>query len=89
MQAHGLTLTNCEILEATGVTFVSSFDDREVILDTKLGPLCLKGEDLHISQLSLDEGKVVVQGRLTQIEYKSPSKSMRGKGKNLVERILK
>lgn len=89
MQAHGLTLTNREVLEATGVTFVSSFDDREVVLDTTHGPLCLRGEDLHISQLSLDEGKVVVQGKLALIEYKSPGKSMKGKGKTLVERILK
>ncbi len=89
MQAHGLTLTNREILEATGVTFVSSFDDHEVLLDTTHGPLCLRGEELHISQLSLDEGKVVVQGKLVMIEYKPMGRSMKGKGKSLVERILK
>jgi len=89
MQAHGLTLANREVLEVTGVTFVNSFDDREVILDTTHGPLCLKGEDLHISQLSLDEGKVVVQGRLNLLEYKAAGRSIKGKGKNLVERILK
>jgi sporulation protein YabP len=89
MQAHGLTLTNREVLEVTGVTFVSSFDDQEVILDTNQGPLCLRGEDLHISQLSLDEGKVVVQGKLALMEYKTPSKTMKGKGKNILERILK
>ncbi|MGE5544266.1 MAG: YabP/YqfC family sporulation protein, partial [Bacillota bacterium] len=48
MQAHCLTLNNREVLEATGVVFVSSFDDREVILDTTHGPLCLRGEELHI-----------------------------------------
>lgn len=89
MQSHCLTLNNREVLEATGVVFVSSFDDREVILDTTHGLLCLRGEDLNISQLSLDEGKVVVQGKLATIEYKAPSKSMKGKGKSLVERILK
>jgi len=89
MQAHCLTLNNCEVLEATGIVFVSSFDDREVILDTTHGLLCLRGEDLNISQLNLDEGKVVVQGKLAIIEYKSPGKNMKGKGKSLVERILK
>jgi sporulation protein YabP len=89
MQAHGITLTNREVLEATGVTFVSSFDDQEVILDTTQGPLYLRGEELHISQLSLEEGKVVVQGKLAVIEYKQIGRSMKGKGKSLVERILK
>lgn len=89
MQTHSLTLTNRELLEATGVTFVSSFDDREVILDTTHGPLCLRGEELHINQLSLEEGKVVVQGKLSVIEYKSTGRNMKGKSKSLVERILK
>ncbi|MGI6512751.1 MAG: sporulation protein YabP [Syntrophomonadaceae bacterium] len=89
MQAHCLTLSNREVLEATGVVFVNSFDDREVILDTTHGSLCLRGEELHISQLSLDEGKVVVQGKLAVIEYKSPGKSIKGRGKSLAERILK
>lgn len=89
MQSHSLTLTNREQLEATGVTFVSSFDDREVILDTIHGPLCLRGEDLHINQLSLEEGRVVVQGKISVIEYKSTGRNLKGKGKGLVERILK
>ncbi|MGE5373093.1 MAG: sporulation protein YabP [Solirubrobacterales bacterium] len=89
MQEHGLILSNRETLEATGVTFVSSFDEHEVILDTTQGPLCLKGEDLHITELSLDEGRVVVQGRLNTMEYRAPGKSARLKGKNLVERILR
>jgi len=89
VQTHCLTLTNREVLEVTGVVFVNSFDDREVILDTTHGCLCLRGEELHISQLSLEEGRVVVQGKLAVIEYKSPGKSIKGRGKSLAERILK
>lgn len=89
MESHSLTLINRETLQATGVTFVSSFDENEVILDTTMGPLCLKGEDLHIVQLSLEEGQVVVQGKLSLLEYRVAQKSMKGKGKNFMERILK
>ena len=49
----------------------------------------MRGEELHISQLSLEEGKVVVQGKLVVIEYKPTGRNMKGKGKSLVERILK
>ncbi|MGE5417572.1 MAG: sporulation protein YabP [Acidobacteriota bacterium] len=89
MEPHSLTLTNRETLQATGVTFVSSFDDREVILDTTQGPLRLKGEDLHITQLSLEEGRIVIQGRLSLMEYKGADKNVRGKSKNIMERLLK
>ncbi|NLV16797.1 MAG: sporulation protein YabP [Syntrophomonadaceae bacterium] len=89
MQTHNLVLTNREFLEVSGVTYVSSFDDREVVLDTGQGSLHVIGEDLNISQLSLDQGNVVIQGKIMCMEYKATAKSMKGKGKSLVNRILK
>lgn len=89
VQSHNLTLIDRESLQATGVTFVTSFDDQEVVLETVQGPLCLKGEDLHITELSLEEGRVMVQGRLSVLEYKAPGKNARGKSKSFVDRLLK
>ena len=89
MQVHNLTLKNREVLEVSGVTFVISFDDREVVLDISQGSLHVTGEGLNITQLSLDQGQVVIQGKIVSMEYKSSAKSMKGKGKNLVNRILK
>ncbi|NLB18556.1 MAG: sporulation protein YabP [Syntrophomonadaceae bacterium] len=89
MQTHNLVLTNREVLQVSGVIYVSSFDDREVVLDTAQGSLHVTGEDLNISQLSLDEGKVVIQGKMACMEYKATAKTMKGKGKSLVNRILK
>lgn len=89
MEAHSLVLNNRETLQATGVTFVSSFDEREVILDTTQGMLHLKGEDLHITQLNLEEGKVVVQGRLDSVEYKAADRNLRSRGRNIMERLLR
>lgn len=89
MQQHGMVLNNRETLEATGVTDVNSFDDREIVLDTTQGPLWIKGEDLHITQLSLEQGKVVVQGRVSLMEYKAPGKGVKDRGKNLMDRLLK
>jgi sporulation protein YabP len=89
LEIHGLTLTNCEVLEASGVTFVSSFDDCEVILDTTHGPLFIKGEDLHINLLNLEEGKVVVVGRISLLEYKMSGKKLKSKGKNLFNKMMR
>lgn len=89
MGGHNIALQNRELLEATGVTFVNSFDEQQVVLETEMGTLWLKGDNLHITELSLEQGKVVIQGKLSSLEYKQLSKGMKDKTKNVLEKILK
>lgn len=83
-----LTLLDRKELELEGVRHVGSFDEREIVLDTNLGVLFLKGEGLHITKLNLEEGTLNVQGYINSMEYKEV-KSVRGKGKSVLSRIMK
>ena len=49
---QNLILENREKLTITGVVDVLSFDDQIVIVETQLGLLTVKGEDLRINKLS-------------------------------------
>ena len=51
---QNLILENREKLSISGVLDVLSFDDQIVILETELGLLTVKGENLRINKLSLD-----------------------------------
>ena len=51
---QNLILENREKLTITGVVDVLSFDDQIVIVETQLGLLTVKGEDLRINKLSID-----------------------------------
>ena len=53
----------------SGVVDVLSFDVREVLLETELGMLMIKGVDLHISRLTLDKGEVDVEGKVDSLTY--------------------
>lgn len=66
---HTLTLFNREILTLTGVVDVPGFNEETVSIKTDLGSLVIKGEDLHISRLSLDTGEVSVEGRISSLQY--------------------
>lgn len=66
---HRIVVTNREQIALEGVIHVDSFDDREVILETELGMMAIRGEDLHIKQLSLDDGKLNVEGVVRTVEY--------------------
>ena len=66
---QNLILENREKLSISGVLDVLSFDDQIVILETELGLLTVKGENLRINKLSLDTAEVIVDGEIYNLGY--------------------
>ncbi len=86
---YKLIMTNRKNLIVEGVQNVESFDDEEIILDTKMGTLILKGENLHVVQLNLENGTFIVEGLCTTLDFSEERKGIKNKGKGFIERILK
>ena len=57
---QNLVLENREKLNVSGVLDVLSFDDQIVMVETDLGLLTVKGENIRINKLSLDTSEIVV-----------------------------
>ena len=55
---QNLILENRNKLSISGVKDVLSFDDQVVIMETELGLLTIKGDDLKINKLSIDTQEV-------------------------------
>ena len=66
---QNLILENREKLSISGVLDVLSFDDQIVILETELGLLTIKGENIRINKLSLDTAEVIVDGEIYNMSY--------------------
>jgi|LSQX01.1.fsa_nt_gb sporulation protein YabP len=66
---HRIVITNREQVALEGVIHVDSFDDQEIILETELGMMAIRGDDLHIKQLSLDNGQLSVEGVVRAVDY--------------------
>lgn len=77
---HQLVLAERERLTLDGVVHVDSFDDREIVLETELGGLLVQGEDLHIKELNLEKGNLLVSGYIQSVEYLGDSLSKKSKG---------
>ncbi len=71
---HKLILDERNRLNLTGATEVIHFDDDAVELNTSLGTLVILGEQLRLKCLSLDDGALVIQGRITSMSYEEPKK---------------
>lgn len=84
---QNIVLENREKLNITGVLDVLSFDDQIVILETELGLLTVKGENLRINKLSLDTSEVTIDGTIYQLAY-SEKESME-KASGFLNKIFK
>ncbi len=84
---QNLVLENRGKLSISGVLDVLSFDDQVVIVETELGLLTVKGEDLRINKLSIDTSEVVVEGDIYGMNYSE--KDMDKKGGSIIGKIFK
>ena len=84
---HKLMLTNRRTCTISGVNDVLSFDVNEILLETEQGMLMIKGNELHVSRLSLDKGEVDIDGRIDSLTYSEVSDYSK-KGESLIKRLF-
>ena len=84
---QNLVLENRSKLSISGVNDVLSFDDQVVMIDTELGLLTVKGENIRINKLSLDTTEVVINGEIYNLGYTEKSSDKKNSG--LLNKIFK
>ena len=77
---QNIVLENREKLSISGVLDVLSFDDQIVILETELGLLTVKGENLRINKLSLDTAEVIIDGEIYNLGYSEKDSNQKSNG---------
>lgn len=71
---QNLILENRNKLSISGVKDVLSFDDQIVIMETELGLLTVKGDNLKINKLSIDTSEVIIEGEINTLNYNDHAK---------------
>ena len=84
---QNIVLENREKLNVSGVNDVLSFD-QVVMIDTELGLLTVKGENIRINKLSLDTSEVIVDGEISSLTYSQKVPEKNG-GTSLLSKIFK
>jgi sporulation protein YabP len=85
---HKITLINRTTGTLTGVIDVLSFDVNEILLETGMGMLLLKGSDLHVNRLNLEKGEVDIEGRIDSMTY-SEVNGYAKQGESFLGRLFK
>ena len=84
---QNLVLENRSRLNISGVLDVLSFDDQIIIVETELGMLTVKGDNLRINKLSIDTSEVIVEGEIISLTYSN--KDLDKKNESFLGKIFK
>lgn len=64
-----LTLENRKKMVLSGVLEVISFDDKCIALDTTLGTLTVRGQELKMNKLDVQNGDIIILGQINSCVY--------------------
>ncbi|MEF9921834.1 MAG: YabP/YqfC family sporulation protein [Anaerovoracaceae bacterium] len=87
MENHYINLENQRKITITEVKDIDAFDEDVILVNLQQGGIIIKGEQLNIERLDLEEGKLVAIGKIISVSYTNKSNKNQN-GNRLVAKIL-
>ena len=66
---HSVSIVDRKNIIITGVKKVESFDNEEFLIETIMGYLAIKGENLELVKLDTLQGSVTIKGLVNCMDY--------------------
>lgn len=66
---HTITMIERKSFVTSGVKKIENFDDTQFLLDTVMGFLLVKGEELELIKLDTIQGTVTIKGLICSLNY--------------------
>ena len=85
---HGISISERKSIIISGVKKIESFDNEEFFMETTLGFLVIKGEELEIIKLDTYQGNVSIKGRVDSLAY-IESSSKKDKENSIITKLFK
>ena len=85
---HSINIIERKNILISGVKKVESFDKEEFLLETVMGYLALKGEELELVKLDTREGTVTIKGFIKSFDYLDDN-TKKEKESSIISRLFK
>ena len=86
--SHSISITERKNINLTGVKKIDSFDDTEFLMDTIMGYIIIKGEELEIVKLDTFQGNVTIKGKINSLTY-TENNNKKTKEENILSKLFK
>ncbi len=83
---QNIFLENRNKLNVTGVLDVLNFDEQMITMETELGVLIVKGNDLKLNKYNLDDTELMIEGEISSLLYDD---KVNHKNESLLAKIFK
>lgn len=77
---HHVRINNRKEMEINGVKEIDSFDNEEFLLETNMGYLIVRGQNLQLKNLNVEEGLVQIKGKVYELTYVDEHQQEKAKG---------
>ena len=78
--SHCVSIDERKNISVSGVKKIDSFDNEEFLMDTIMGYVVIKGEELEIVKLDTFQGNVVIKGKINSFTYMDNGKKNKEEG---------
>ncbi len=85
---HNVSLVERKNITISGVKKIESFDNEEFIIETLLGIVIVKGENLEIIKLDTYQGIISIKGKINMLNYVDDS-NKKQKEDSILSRLFK
>ncbi len=85
--SHMITISERKNITLSGIKKLNSFDDCEFFIDSIMGPIIIKGNNLELLKLDTFRGNLSIKGKITSVNYLDDIKKM--KTESIMARLFK
>jgi len=82
-----LVLENRKKLTINGVIEVINFNENQILLNTDVGTMIIKGKELKMNKLDVQNGDVIITGKVDSFVYTSDK--VKAKKDSIISRLFR
>ena len=84
---HKININERKNIVLTGIKKLNSFNDLEFFVDSVMGPILIKGNNLELIKLDTFQGVLSIKGKINSFSYMDDNKKI--KADNIMARLFK
>ena len=84
---HKISINERKNILLSGIKKINNFDENEFFVDSIMGQIVIKGENLELLKLDTFQGNLSIKGKIISVIYLDDSKKMTAD--NIISRLFK
>ena len=86
--SHSISITERKSINIKKKKKIDSFDNHEFLMDTVMGYIIIKGEELEIVKLDTFQGNITIKGKINSLIY-TENNNKKSKEENILSKLFK